>query len=261
MSEKGTLPAPVPLDNYQTDLNSGQSWYRPSYVMVAVLAGDRAVLRVEGALHRLYLQFWRHQLEYRHSTMNCAGISVDALRALGWAIPKRGPTATLRAWLAVPAKAFTDGSITAARIAYEYLREDRTRLMPSAAFEEAVISLLRLARHGPAPDDGALAAMLAQDLVALAGVRLPQIPSSRASGTWPAANPREYVSALPRDPAELKVVPVPPREFPDALRDPDLLPAPPRNSTLPLVVWTLAGVLPLALIAGAAWRKLRPKAR
>lgn len=261
VSEKGTLPAPVPLDNYQADLNSGQSWYRPSYVMLAILAGDRAVARVEGGLHRVFLQFWRHQLEYRHSTMNCAGISIDTLRALGWAIPRRGPTATLLAWLAVPAKVFSEGGIAPARMAYEYLREDRTRLLPSAAFEESVFDLLRLARDGPVPGDGALAAMLAQDLEALVGVRLPQIPSSRALGTWPAANPREYLGALPRDSADLKVVPVPPRHFPDALRDSDLLPAPARSSTLALVLWTLTGVLPLAWLAGALWRGLRRSAR
>ena len=128
--------------------------------------------------------------------------------------------------------------------------------MPAAAFEEAVFSLLHLARHGAGPADGPLATMLAEDLVALAGVRLPQIPSSRRLGTWPAANPREYLNALPRDPADVQVVPVPPRPFPAALRDPDLLPAPPRRSTLPLVAWTVTGVLPLAWIAGAAWRLL-----
>src|SRR6185369_3886680 len=30
-SEKGIIAAPVPLDNYLGDLNSGQAWYRPSY--------------------------------------------------------------------------------------------------------------------------------------------------------------------------------------------------------------------------------------
>lgn len=260
-NEKGILPAPVPLDGYLADLNSGQSWYRPSYIALAVLRDDRALRRIEGAMHRLYLQFWRRQLAYRHSTMNCAGITIDALRAIGWAIPARGPSAALGAWLAVPAKAFTDASLEAARNAFEYLREDRTRLMPSAAFEESVLGLLGLARRGPDPDDGALAAMLAEDLLAVAGVRLPQIPSSRALGTWPAANPREYVAALPRDPLDLRVVPVPPRPFPGSLRDPDLLPAPARPSWLPLALWTLTGVLPLAWLAGHAWRALRRAAR
>jgi hypothetical protein len=32
-SEKGIVAAPVPLDAYLGDLNSGQSWYRPSYLL------------------------------------------------------------------------------------------------------------------------------------------------------------------------------------------------------------------------------------
>jgi hypothetical protein len=255
-SEKGTLPAPVPLDNYLADVNSGQNWYRPSYVMLAVLRDARTMELVQGALNRIYLQFWRHQLEYRHSSMNCATISVDLLRALGWGLHARGPSDRLRAWLAIPAKVFTEGRLAPARTAYEYLTEDRTRLMPAAAFEEAVFSLLQLAR-GAEPPEGKLATMLAEDVQALVGVRLPQIPSSRAIGTWPAANPREYVNALPADPADLKVIPVPPRPFPPELRDADLLPPRRRSSDLPVIAWTLTGILPLAWLAGAAWRLVR----
>jgi len=256
-SEKGILPAPVPLDNYLADVNSGQAWYRPSYVMLAILGDERASALLQGGLNRLYLQFWRRQLAYRHSTMNCAAISVDAARALGWNLPPRDPSTSLLAWLSIPAKLFDEGRCEAARTAYEYLTEDRTRLMPAASFEEATFSLLRLGRQGVQPEDGALARMLAADLVALVGVRLPQIPSSRPFGTWPAANPRQYRDALPRDPANLKVVPVPPRAFPAQLRDPDLLPERPRRSTWPLVALTVAGVAPIAWLAGAAWRIVR----
>ena len=45
------------------------------------------------------------------------------------------------------------------------------------------------------------------------------------------------------------------------MRDADLLPAPARRSTLPLVVWAATGILPLAWLAGAAWRLLRPRGR
>lgn len=256
-SEKGTLSAPVPLDNYLADVNSGQGWYRPSYVMLAILSDDRATALLQGALNRLYLQFWRRQLAYRHATMNCAAISVDTARALGWSLGARLPSSTLLAWLSIPAKLFAEGSVPAARIAYEYLTEDRTRLMPAASFEEAVFSLLRLAREGAQPGDGALAGMLAADLVALVGVRLPQIPSSRPFGTWPVANPREFLTVIPRDPDDWQVVPVPLRPFPAHLRDADLREPPPRRSTWPLVAWTLAGVAPLAWVAGLAWRALR----
>ncbi len=256
-SEKGILAAPVPLDNYLGDLNSGQAWYRPSYVMFAILKDARAVERVQGALNRLYLQFWRRQLDYRHSTMNCAAISVDALRALGWAVPARGPASRVLAWLSVPAMIAKEGDVSVARGTFEYLTEDRTRLMPAAAFEEATVDLLRLAREGARPADGALARLLAEDVLALAGVRVPQLPSSRKPGTWPVASTREYLGAVPRDPADAQIVPVPARAFPDSLRDADLLPPPARRSTLPLIVWGALGVLPLAFLAGWLRRRLR----
>jgi hypothetical protein len=257
-SEKGILAAPVPLDNYLGDLNSGQAWYRPSYILFAILKDGRSVDLLQGALNRLYLQFWRRQINYQHSTMNCASISVDTLRALGWAVPSRGPASTTLAWLSIPAMIFKEGKVSVARTTYEYLTEDRTRLMPAAAFEEAIVDLLRLAKSGARDSDGTLAKWLAEDVVALVGVRVPQLPSSRKFGTWPVANPREYLGAIPRDPADAQIVPVPSRSFPEGLRDPDLLAPATRRSTLPLVIWAAIGVLLLAWVAGFAWRLLRP---
>ena len=40
VSEKGILAAPVPLDGYFGDLNSGQSWYRPSFILIATLRDE-----------------------------------------------------------------------------------------------------------------------------------------------------------------------------------------------------------------------------
>ena len=82
-SEKGILAAPAPLDNYQGDLNAGQSWYRPTHVLVTVLDDARAAHLVQSALLRLFQQFWRHQLVYDHPRDNCTSMSVDVLRALG----------------------------------------------------------------------------------------------------------------------------------------------------------------------------------
>ena len=70
-SEKGIIAAMLPLDNYLADLNSGQAWYRPSYLIVAVLKRERVASQVQGALERTYNQFYRHQLLYDHATMNC----------------------------------------------------------------------------------------------------------------------------------------------------------------------------------------------
>jgi apolipoprotein N-acyltransferase len=105
-SEKGIIAATVPLDNYLADLNAGQGWYRPSCMLVAILSGDRAPTLLQSALGRVYNQFWRHQIVYYHPMTNCTSISVDTLIALGWDIPRRGPTSRLSAiagfpWLAV----------------------------------------------------------------------------------------------------------------------------------------------------------------
>ncbi|HEX7328131.1 MAG TPA: hypothetical protein VF428_06300 [Casimicrobiaceae bacterium] len=255
VSEKGILAAPVPFDAYLGDVNSGQAWYRPSYVLVAALASDEALALVQGAFDRVYRQFWRHQLVYRHSTMNCAGVSVDVLRALGLPVRRRMPTRRWRAWFALPWVTFTQRSLAKGRLACEYLSEDMTRLLPAVAFEEVGATLLALAgdgARGPAGfPRGLLAGMLARDIEALAFLRIPQFPSSRRFGSWPVASADEYFAAIPRDPAKMETVPVPPRPFPRELRDDDLLPPPRQPSDIPLAVWSVAAIAVLA--AFIAW--------
>ena len=254
-SEKGILAAPVPLDNYLADLNSGQGWYRPSHMLVAVLADERAPALVQAALNRVYNQFWRHQLVYRHATMNCASISVDLLRVLGWDIPARGPASRSIAALGFPWFAARERSIAKARVAFDYLNEDQTRLMPAASFEEAGASLLALvARSGAAPPDGRLARMLADDVNAIAFLRFPQFPSSRAYGDAPAVTPWEFHARVPAEPGMMQIVPVPPRPFPEALRDPDLLPSRRPPSDYAAVVWGLLLFVGVPLLLYGLWK-------
>jgi hypothetical protein len=252
-SEKGLLAAPTPLDRYLGDLNSGQGWYRPSFLAIVVLDDARAALTVQDAFNRMFLQFWRHQLVYRHATMNCAGISVDTLRALGLAVPARGATSFAEAWLGVPYALAKYRSLEQARTIYEYLTEDVTRLLPAAAFEDTLATLLRVAREGAAPGDGALATTLAKDIAAVELLRLPQWPSSRKFGTWPVVTPGEYFAKLPSNPADMVTVAVPPRPFPPSLRDADLAREPARRSDVALAIW--AGILAIAL--GYALRVIR----
>jgi hypothetical protein len=257
-SEKGILAAPVPLDNYLADLNSGQSWYRPSYMLVAVLADERAAALVQAALNRVYNQFWRHQLVYRHATMNCASISVDVLRLLGWNVPARGPASRLLAAFGFPYFAIRERSIAKARIAFDYLNEDQTRLLPAATFEEAGASLLALAaRTDPAPVEGRLARMLAEDVDAIAFVRFPQIPSSRVFGDAPAVTLSEYHARVPAEPGMAQIVPVPPRPFPDSLRDPDLLPPRRPPSDYAAIVWGLLTVVGIPIWLYGRWMRWR----
>jgi hypothetical protein len=64
---------------------------------------------------------------------------------------------------------------------------------------------------------------------------------------------------VPRDPADAQVVPVPPRAFPESLRDPDILPPAMRRSTPPLIAWAAIGVLLAAWVAGFLWRLVKPR--
>lgn len=253
-SEKGIIAAPLPLDNYLGDLNSGQSWYRPSYMLVAVLRDERAAVLVQSALNRVYNQFYRHQLEYYHPNQNCASISIDTLRALGWEIPARGPSSRALAWVGFPFIAIKEMSIGKAKLAFDYLRTDQTRLMPAAALEEAYASLLALARGERIAGHGPLAAMLAEDLEALAFVRFPQFPSSRAWGDAPAVTTWEYKARIPNDPALAQIVPVPPRPFPAALHDADLLPRTWRPSDYAVVVWGVLSIIGIPFVLWRAWR-------
>jgi hypothetical protein len=242
VSEKGILAAPLPLDRYQGDLNSGQSWYRPSWTLCAVLDDERAAVRVQAALGRVFRHFWRGQLPYYHPTDNCTSIAMDALRALGLDVPSAGPTARWKAWLALPWLAAKERSVAKAKVAFDYLVTERTRLLPAIAMESAFETLWAIA-HGRATE-GALGRELAEDMVALAWLDLPQFPSSRPWGDAPAASLDEYRARVPADPAQRKIIPLPPRALPEALRDDDLLPRLPHPSELAVRWWAVA---PLAV--------------
>ena len=255
-SEKGILAAPVPLDNYLADLNSGQAWYRPSQMLVLVLASDRAAMLVQAALNRVYNHFWRHQLPYRHASMNCASISIDVLRALGWDIPVRGPAGRAAAAFAFPYVAVKERSVAKARVAFDYLVEDQTRLMPAAAFEECGASALRLAALGGDIAAGPLARMLADDLEALAFVHFPQFPSSRVWGNAPVTSPWEFRQRMPAEP---QIVPVPPRPLPDALRARDLVPVKRPASDYAAIFWGLLSVVGIPMFLLRKWKEWRSK--
>ena len=253
-SEKGILSAPVPLDNYLADLNSGQAWYRPSYMVVAILRDERVAALVQSGLNRLFNQYWRHQLVFYHPNENCTSFSIDTLRTLGWNVPRRGPSRPVMAWLGFPVVAIEERSIAKAKLSFDYLLTDQTRLMPAAALEEAFGSLLALGNGNVVPEDGHLARMLAEDLEALAFVRFPQFPSSRAFGDAPAVTVSEYRKRIPKDPALAQIVPLPPRPFPDELRDDDLI-APPRHlSYYAALIWGAVAVGGTAL-AIRRWRR------
>lgn len=247
-SEKGIIAAPVPLDNYLGDLNSGQAWYRPSYMLVARLREARTAVHVQSAFGRVYNQFYRHQFAYQHARANCAGISVTTLRALGWQVPGRGPESWLKATIGLPLQAIKTRSLSKGKALFDYLTEDRTRLYPAAAFAEIAADLRRLAAGQSGRPISEFERLLAEDVEEILLVRVPQFPSSRARGDWPVESSVEYAARVPKDPAAQQIVPVPARPFPDALRDPQAPAEPPLRSDYAVLAWGLALLLMILFI-------------
>jgi hypothetical protein len=249
-SEKGIIAAPVPLDNYFADLNSGQAWYRPSYMLVAVLRDQRTAAHIQSALWRVYNQFYRHQFSYQHARANCAGITVSTLRVLDWQVPARNPEGWLKAVASLPAVTLTSGSLKKGKAVFDYLTEDPTRLYPAAAFEEIGADLLHLAQGTAKRKLSAFEKMLAEDVEALLLAHIPQLPSSRAWGDFPIANSREYHARVPKKPEDRQIVPVGPRPFPKDFFDPDAPSESPLRSDYAVAGYALLLVLLVLLALG-----------
>jgi hypothetical protein len=66
-SEKGIIAGITPMDNYLADLNSGQSYYRPSYMLVAVLKSDAIPNQFQSATNESFDHFYHNDFLYDHS--------------------------------------------------------------------------------------------------------------------------------------------------------------------------------------------------
>ena len=245
-SEKGIIASAVPVDNYLMDLNSGQAYYRPSYLLVALMRGERAAYAYQGAIARVFNHFYRHDLRYRHASANCAGISIDTLRTLGWNIPARGPTSYAKAVAAYPYMALKEMSFDSGRQSFDYLSEEQTRLYPAVAFDAAGNDLLQLVGAPPLAGRklSAYEELLHNEIEAIIFVRIPQLPSSRAMGTFPVASINEYEKRVPEDKSKWKIVPVDRRPFPSEFVNADTEPEKLNNGGLPVVAgFIFAGVL------------------
>ncbi len=218
-SEKGIIAAMRPLEGYLGDVNSGQAWYRPSYMLVATLRDERTAAHLASALGRVFNQFYRNPTSYRHAADNCTGMSVSTLRALDWQVPRLGPTSWLKAIAALPAVALSKRSLRRGKESFDYLTEERTRLLPALAFEQAGADLLRLAGGTAARPLTRFEDALANDVEEILLLRIPQFPSSRVWGDFPVASIQEYHRRLPKDPAQQQIIPVDPRPFPAEMID------------------------------------------
>ena len=259
-SEKGIIAAPVPMDNYLMDLNSGQQYYRPSYMLVAVLSNPRTAVAYQSGVQRVFNHFYRHDFSYRHAAANCTGISMDVFKGLGWKVPERGPTSSLKAIGAYGYVAGKEQSLTKGRQIYDYLTEEQVRLYPAVAFEAAGNDLLQLVGASAVKSTRTLTGyekQLRDDIEALVLVRIPQVPSSRAMGSNPVFSFDEFMARTPPDQKDWKIVPVGPRPFPKELRGD--VPEVASPSPVPLPVAGI-GALGLVGIGALIRRRGRKKA-
>lgn len=251
-SEKGIIAAMLPLDNYLADVNSGQSWYRPSYMLVATLRDQRTAAHLTSALARVFNQFYRHQFVYQHAAANCTGISVSTLRTIGWQVPSLGAISWLKAFVGLPKAALGSGSLTQGKAIFDYFTEEQTRLLPALAFEQAGADLLQLVSGGATRQLTTYEEMLKEDVEEILLLRIPQLPSSRAWGSYPVVSVDEYRGRLPKDPALQQIIPVGPCPFPRELKDPAAPAVKPLRSDYAVAAYG-AGLLLIGILALRAW--------
>ncbi len=257
-SEKGIVAAVTPMDKYLADLNNGQSFYRPSYMLVAILKSDAIPHDYQATINQTFDNFYRHAFEYEHASKNCSGITTDGFRKLGWHIPAQGNRDRLKAIPAYAYVAATSMSLHEGRKIYDYLTEESSRLYPAVAFDAMGKDLLALAQGRAGRTLTAFEQQLGGEVEALVFVRIPQIPSSRAFGLAPVASFSEYMAQAPADRAQWKIVPTSPRPFPEELRE---FPATKAAFPVPLPVAVAAlGLLALIMTLGlGVRRKLRAR--
>jgi len=246
-SEKGIVASAVPMDNYLMDLNSGQQYYRPSYMLVAVLDDARTAEAFQRKVNQVYREFYAHHFSYKHAADNCTGISVDVLRTLGWQWPFQGPTNRLKAVGAFAYMGAKEMSLASGRKAYDYFTEEQTRLHPAVAFDALGKDLLALLDGQAGREPGGFERQLQSDVAAVMLVRIPQVPSSRAFGSAPAYSIDEFMERAPADRSKWQVVPTEPRPFPEALMDAQA------RKNLRSTAWPVVALLSAIAAIGTAW--------
>ncbi|NQD36882.1 hypothetical protein HPT27_07570 [Permianibacter sp. IMCC34836] len=217
VSEKGILPALVPMDNYLTDINSGQQQYRPSWLVACDVADEQIASALYVQLLTTLERLYDHRVQYQHTDNNCTGLSMDALRAAGIQVPCRGASSHLLAPLLFTSTLLRERSWREARKASRYLLAEQTRLLPWQAFEACVEHLLGLLR-GSRTAGTEIEHRLISSTRAVYGLHFPQLPSARAWGREPAVSLFDYQRRVPPKRADWKIIPVPARELPAELK-------------------------------------------
>ena len=218
VSEKGIIASMVPMDKYMTDLNSGQSWYRPSYMLIMIMKDARVPLKFQEAFKEQYAKYYEQDLKYDKTNKNCTALIADPVREEGWKFPETGKTPTIIAKLISKAVALASKDPAAGEQIYRSLREEPTRSFPRASFNAVGGDLLSMVGVYEADPVGReyspLEKMIKEDLEAILFVRMPQIPSSRKFGRDPVSGVTDYFMRAPKDRSTWQTVPSYPRPFP-----------------------------------------------
>lgn len=218
VSEKGIVASMVPMDKYMMDLNSGQSWYRPTYMLVMVMKDDRAPLKFQESFKDAYAKYYAHKTLYHRTYNPCTALIVDPVRAEDWNFPETGKTPSLIARAIAGMASLGSDDPSSSKDIYEVLRQEATHLYPRAAFNSVGGDVLTMAgAYGADPvsrEYTDFEKTLQEDLEAVYWVRLPQIPSSRALGRDPASGFLDYFGRVPLDRSKWQTVPSEPRPFP-----------------------------------------------
>ncbi|MEK7859589.1 MAG: hypothetical protein AAB320_10670 [Elusimicrobiota bacterium] len=220
-SEKGIIASMVPMDKYMADLNSGQSWYRPTTMLVMVMKDARVPLQYQEMFKQRYARYYDQTVKYDRTNLNCTGLIADPVRGEGWKYPEVGKTPKLIARAISKLVSAVGKDPEAGEQIYRSLREEPTRSFPRQSFNSVGGDLLSLAGSFGAEPLGreltAMERMIQEDLEAIIFVRLPQIPSSRAFGRDPAGSVTDYFMRTPMDRSKWQTVPTVPRPFPPPL--------------------------------------------
>ena len=260
-SEKGIIAGVTPFDKYMADLNSGQAFYRPSYMLVAVFSQPSVPANIQAASNRVYQHFYRNDFVYDHATDNCAGTSVDVLHNLGWKVPESGGESVLKASAAYWYIAATERSLTKGREIYDYLNTEMTRLFPAVAFDAIGNDLLNIAQTGSTQTLASPEMQsIANQIEAIYFVRIPQIPSSRVAGLAPVYSFEQYLQQAPADRSQWKIIPVTPNPLPKNLKDGlALKPQMPMLIPLPAILFLMSVLGVFYLLIRVSWNAIKKK--
>jgi hypothetical protein len=148
----------------------------------------------------------------------------------------------------LPYVALTERSLSKGKAVFDYLTEDQTMLSPGVAFAEIGADLMKLVNGQTGRTLSEFERLLAEDVEEILLVRVPQLPSSRAWGNYPIESTSEYLARMPKNPADQKIIPVPPRPFPEELRDPQSPAEPLLRSDYAVFAWAAAIIGLIALL-------------